>query len=225
MVIKAVIFDLDQALLDRTTSLQKFLNWQIDALGLIDTNLKSDFIQRFIEIDANGTVWKDQVYQQLIDEFGITQYTVSELLQIYIQDFNQFSTPFADVVFTIKQLFEQGFRLGLISNGKSPFQEHNFQALAVQNYFSSVIVSEAVQLRKPEPAIFQLACAQLNVELFEAVYVGDNEKVDVDGAKNAGLNAIHFQPNILDLDTRTTHLTISSFKILLTYLLEHADKI
>lgn len=222
MTLKAVIFDLDQTLLDRTRSLDKFLNWQVDSLGVVEAPLKSEFIQRFILIDANGAVWKDQVYAQLIREFGIHHLSASELLHSYIQEFRRFSTPFDDVELTIEKLFKHGFKLGLISNGKSPFQEYNFQALGIDAYFSSVIVSEAVHLRKPDPAIFQLSCQQLGVELSEAVYVGDNKSVDVEGAKNAGLQAIYFQPDVLkhELDDHT-YRKVSNFKTLLSLLLKN----
>lgn len=224
MEIKAVIFDLDQTFLDRTRSLEKFLDWHIDCFDLVEANLKSDFIQRFIVLDANGSVWKDQVYQQLIHEFKITDYTMSELLQRYVQEFQRFSTPFDHVELSIQQLFKQGFKLGLISNGKSPFQEHNFQALGLEPYFSSVIVSEAVGLRKPDPAIFQLSCQQLAVELSEAVYIGDNKVVDVEGAKNAGLQAIHFQPDVLESDFQDkTDRRVSNFRTLLSMLLKNNE--
>ena len=72
---KAVLFDLDQTLLDRNTSLKSFLNWQVNDLQLIYQAQKEIFIQRFIELDANGSVWKDLVYRQLIDEFKIVQYS------------------------------------------------------------------------------------------------------------------------------------------------------
>ncbi|MFV5191274.1 hypothetical protein ACMXYY_03920, partial [Acinetobacter courvalinii] len=60
---KAVIFDLDQTILDRTTSLIKFLNWQINFFQLVSTMKKEFFIQRFLELDDNGKIWKDSVYQ------------------------------------------------------------------------------------------------------------------------------------------------------------------
>lgn len=62
-LIKTVLFDLDQTLLDRTTSLAKFLDWQINFFNLVSSNNKDIFKQRFIELDSNGTVWKDIVYQ------------------------------------------------------------------------------------------------------------------------------------------------------------------
>lgn len=65
-MIQAVLFDLDQTLLDRTSSLVQFLNWQLNTLSLVPLSQQQNFIQRFIALDANGAVWKDKVYAQLI---------------------------------------------------------------------------------------------------------------------------------------------------------------
>ena len=157
-MIQVVLFDLDQTLLDRTSSLKAFLNWQVNFFELVTIQQKPQFIQRFIELDNNGSVWKDQIYAQLIQEFQISSYSTQALLENYIQDFNKFCRSFSDVDLVIYSLFKANFSLGLISNGKTPFQEDNFKALGLSEYFSSVIVSEAVGLRKPHPEIFQLAC-------------------------------------------------------------------
>ena len=108
---KAVLFDLDQTLLDRNTSLKSFLNWQVNDLQLIYQAQKEIFIQRFIELDANGSVWKDLVYRQLIDEFKIIQYSEQQLLERYIQDFNKFCVAFDGVGETIVKLHQDGFKL------------------------------------------------------------------------------------------------------------------
>jgi len=63
---KVLLFDLDQTILNRNESLNRFLNWQINFMQLVPRKLKESFIQRFIELDDNGRVWKDQVYGQLI---------------------------------------------------------------------------------------------------------------------------------------------------------------
>lgn len=61
-MIKAILFDLDQTLLDRMGALKRFLNWQVSFLQLVSNAQKQQFIQRFIMLDANGSVWKDVVY-------------------------------------------------------------------------------------------------------------------------------------------------------------------
>jgi putative hydrolase of the HAD superfamily len=62
----------------------------------------------------------------------------------------------------------------------------------VANYFDTMIFSEEVGIRKPDSQIFHLAARRLDVEPTEIVHVGDNLKMDVWGAKNAGLRAVHF---------------------------------
>jgi len=62
----------------------------------------------------------------------------------------------------------------------------------VAKYFDSMIFSEEIGIRKPDPRIFYLAAERLGVQPCEIVHVGDNLKTDVWGAMNAGLKAIHF---------------------------------
>lgn len=204
-MIQAVLFDLDQTLLDRSASLKHFLTWQVNALPLVVNSEKQSFIESFIELDANGTVWKDVVYRQLIQKFKISEFTEQQLLTSYIQDFNQFCVAFMGVDTVIQKLFKAGYSLGLISNGKTPFQEHNFQALGLNQYFSSVIISEAVGLRKPQAEIFQLACQQMNVRPEQCVMVGDNEIADIQGAKNIGMQTILFDPDQKMRSTQADH--------------------
>ncbi|MCH7392693.1 HAD-IA family hydrolase [Acinetobacter dispersus] len=192
---KAVIFDLDQTLLDRTTSLIKFLTWQINFFQLVTAHDRESFIQRFLELDDNGKVWKDRVYENLIQEFSIHGHSKEILLTSYINDFNKFSCCFEHVENTIIQLKQQGYLIGLISNGRTPFQEHNFYALGLTEFFSSTIVFEAIGLRKPDPAIFLLSCQQLGVHPKDCTFVGDNELADIQAAKAVGMKTIFFHPN------------------------------
>lgn len=128
-------------------------------------------------------------------EFKITQFSSDFLLEMYLHDFNRFCLAFEGVEHSIQTLHQTGYRLGLISNGKTPFQEHNFQALGLTEYFSSVLVSEAVGLRKPDLAIFKLASQQLAVQPEQCIFIGDNEQADILGAKRAKMNTIFFNPD------------------------------
>jgi putative hydrolase of the HAD superfamily len=134
----AVIFDLDQTILDRQQSLVNFVTWQCRGMLRADIKDESSFIHRFIELDANGSVWKDVVYQALICEFSIQNWTVSELLSVYENCFCGFSVPKVGVAEAITEIAKQHC-IGLISNGMSPFQERNFRCLGFSALFGSVI--------------------------------------------------------------------------------------
>ena len=203
MPIRAVIFDLDQTLLDRATSLLEFLRWQVEGMLKPDLENPADFVSRFVELDNNGRVWKDEVYQRLIEEFDIENWKVEELLSVYVSCFCAFCVPRLGVDRAIQELAEN-YSLGLISNGKTPFQERNFRALGISELFGSIIVSEAVGVKKPDPKIFLLGCSDLNVYPEEAVFVGDNPDADIKGAQQAGLKTIfvpsEFYPNCENAD-------------------------
>ncbi len=189
MPIRAVIFDLDQTLLDRTASLLAFLTWQTEGMLKPDLENPAAFISRFIELDDHGRVWKDRVYRQLIEEFDLKHWKMEELLWVYEACFCASCVPRLGADQAIPDL-AKNYCLGLISNGKTPFQERNFRALGFSDVFDSVIVSEAVGMRKPDARIFHLGCSELGVSPEEAAYVGDNPVADIRGAREAGLKTI-----------------------------------
>ena len=186
---RAVLFDLDQTLLDRDRSLHAFLQWQ--CTNTLKPHLKgpTSFISRFTDLDDNGKTWKDSVYTQLIEEFNIQSLSPGNLLNEYTDTFYKFTIPRQGIPKAIESLAGT-YRLGLITNGPSPFQEQNFHSLGFSSHFESIIVSEAVGLRKPDPAIFHLACSELDVSPAETIYIGDNPESDIRGAQNAGLKTI-----------------------------------
>ena len=189
----AILFDLDQTLLNRHDSLIQFCDWQATQQFGFDPVTTQRYINRFVALDADGAVWKDQVYAQLKPEFGITD-SVQDLVASYLNDFQNFCIPFPKVPETIQQLHAQGYRLGLISNGRTPFQQQNFHSLGLNGYFSSIVVSAAVGLRKPDPAIFLFACQQLELAPEQCIFIGDNERADIQGAQSVGMTAIRFDP-------------------------------
>lgn len=186
---KAVIFDLDQTLLDRERSLLAFVRWQCRGMLRSHINDEEAFVSRFIALDANGAVWKDRVYEALVEEFKIEGWSTAELLSVYENCFCAFAVPKLGVPEALEEI-SVSYRLGLISNGMSPFQERNFRALGLSSHFKSVIVSEAVHLRKPDPRIFHRCCDELGVIPSNALYVGDHPVTDMEGARDAGLKTI-----------------------------------
>jgi len=146
---RAALFDLDETILDRSGSLREFATWQATGMLRSIINDKALFIERFIELDQKGMVWKDEVYKSLVEEFSITEWSVDELLNVYLLTFCAFCKPRNGAVAAIEKFRDNGFKIGLVSNGKTPFQERNFQALGISELFDCIVVSEAVGLRKP----------------------------------------------------------------------------
>jgi putative hydrolase of the HAD superfamily len=191
--IAAVLFDLDETLLDRTQSLMQFVLAQYRRFYPHFQHVPSAaYLRRVIELDAHGTVWKDKVYQQLLAELQITSVGWEELLDDYVTHFADACVGFPNLHAALGALATRGYRLGIVTNGQSPFQERNIAALGIRHYFDTILVSEAEGVRKPDAAIFLRAAARLQARADETVFVGDNPQADIAGAQRCGMKAIWF---------------------------------
>lgn len=118
IVIKAVLFDLDETLLNRDESVKKFIEMQYNRLNKFVGHVpKEKYMSRFIELDNRGYVWKEQVYQQLVDEFNIIDIHWEKLLQDYISEFKNNCVPFPNLIIMLEELKRKHLLLGIITNG------------------------------------------------------------------------------------------------------------
>ncbi len=124
---------------------------------------------RRLGIDDDAEVLARAVY----DEFGS-----AELWRLY-----------DDVVPAFERLREEGIRVGVISNWDSRL-ESVLDGLGLTPYLDTVVCSAAVGLHKPDPRIFDLACARLDVLPEHCVHIGDHFYSDIVGARSAGLAAV-----------------------------------
>lgn len=116
---------------------------------------------RFIELDCHGYLWKDKVYRALVAEFKISGLDWQTLLQDYEAQFQFHCVPFPFIVEVLSTLKQQGYLLGIVSNGVGVFQTRAIAGLGIQDYFEAILISEIEQVRKPQAEIFDRAASQL----------------------------------------------------------------
>lgn len=190
MSVEAVLFDLDGTLLDRDSSLLEFIEDQYQRYPELQTADKERFIQRFIELDNHGYVWKDKVYQQIINEFAIQDIGWSKLLDDYLHNFQEHCIGYPNLLDMLMELKKHDIKLALISNGYGQFQDDNFRSLHIAHLFDEVLISEWEGLRKPDPAIFNRALSKLNVAAENALFVGDHPDNDIRASRAVGMKTV-----------------------------------
>ena len=121
---------------------------------------------------------------------------VEELSSAYVSPFFEIP-PYLnpDAINVLEDLTEAGKLIGLICNtGLTPcFALKEFlDSEGVLEYFDFLVFSDEIGFRKPNPKIFHFLARKLKVDPCSVVHVGDNLKLDVWGAKNAGFKAILF---------------------------------
>jgi putative hydrolase of the HAD superfamily len=216
---KAVLFDLDGTLLERDTSLALFVRDQYDRYSQFQVVDKDVFVQRFIDLDNHGYVWKDKVYQQLIDEFSILGVEWTELLNDYLNGFQKHCVGFPNLMNMLIELRNSGVKIALISNGYGQFQYDNFKSLGIGHLFDEVLISEWEGLRKPDPAIFIRALSKLGVEAAEALFVGDHPENDIRASRAVGMKAAWKRNDIVSSGSVDADVVIDDLGELTQYIL------
>jgi putative hydrolase of the HAD superfamily len=188
--VDTVIFDLDQTLLDKDQSLINFANYQYDKFSLVRfIPDKRGFIDKFIEFN-NIVMPKEEVYEKLISIFNIEKCLFVELLDDLNNHFHMYSVGYPGLHEMLKALKEQGYKLGIITNGRDFYQRNKISALGISEYFDYIVTSGEVNIKKPDPEIFKIALKNLNSLSDRCVMVGDNLKADVIPAKELGMYTV-----------------------------------
>jgi len=113
MPIKAVLFDLDNTVLDRTRTLELYLAWQADDYLNLSHDDCEQFIERFMKLDNNGMTAKEEVYAELISVFNISDHTADELTQIYREQLGRFCCEKRHIKDAVSTIKSQGFKTGI----------------------------------------------------------------------------------------------------------------
>ncbi|SDG16090.1 MULTISPECIES: HAD family hydrolase [unclassified Duganella] len=92
--------------------------------------------------------------------------------------------PYADVL-PVLPLLQGMLRLGVITNGNA-----DLEVIGMDHHFEYQLSSSMFGRAKPDPEIFRSACTAMGVAPQDAVYVGDDLRLDVQGAQGAGLRAV-----------------------------------
>ncbi|KAJ2059053.1 hypothetical protein GGI17_004644 [Coemansia sp. S146] len=111
-------------------------------------------------------------------------------------------TMFDDVPRVLQYLQRKGIKLGVISN-MDESAESVLRSLGIRRYFDFVLKSINVGVEKPDPRIFELALGAVNVRPYDALHVGDSERLDYLPARSVGMEARlvdRSRPSVGDID-------------------------
>ncbi|WP_137819027.1 HAD family hydrolase [Pseudomonas sp. 2FG] len=101
-------------------------------------------------------------------------------------------TFFAETVPTL-ELLAGRFILGVITNGNA-----DVRRLGLADYFQFALCAEELGVGKPDPRPFLTALQRAGVAASAAVHIGDHPGDDIQGAREAGMRAIWFNPERKD---------------------------
>jgi len=189
-MIKAILFDLDETLIDRAETMRRFLMAQHGLFPELSAHSSAAFSDACLVHQDNGYADKLGAYASACKDLGFTDSSLAERLFADFKDrYGRDSVPFPGVSETLKLLQSQ-YRIGLVSNGRTKGQTAKIESCGIRGFFSSICISESFGYKKPEVAIFKACLEELSVVPSEAVFIGDNPVADIEPAKKLGMFAI-----------------------------------
>jgi HAD superfamily hydrolase (TIGR01662 family) len=100
---------------------------------------------------------------------------------------------FPDVPEALATLKATGVEMAIITNASVPMwmRDIELKACGILDFFGPCRITAAdAGYIKPHPIIFEKALAALNIKPIQAVYIGDNITADILGAQRVGMRAI-----------------------------------
>lgn len=199
-MIKAVYFDLDNTLVDRAASIDKFTETFLDAYRSRLDKFESGYVSSLIKsVDNGGYLPKDSRYTKVFEAIGEElvlklpwrfQPTPKELSDYWKSVFPQSSIEMAGAKDLLQCLHTLGYFIGIISNGAQRSREEILASTSFSRLIGQLVSSESFGTRKPDPEIFIKSVAEKGFRTDECIYVGDHPVNDMQGASSAGMKAI-----------------------------------
>ena len=170
----------------------------------------NDFIEKYIPI--NQACWKlyqnDEIshlelrYNRLKFSFDAINVTISD------EDIDQIANDYIDCLTDNNYLFDGAidileylkpkYKLHIITNGFANIQDKKINNALLSGYFSTITNSESAGVKKPNSIIFDYAVNLAKASKENCIMIGDCLDADVNGALNAGIDAIFFNSKELE---------------------------
>lgn len=112
---------------------------------------------------------------------------VEALVETLLYDHVGLMTIDPETTQALRNARDSGWRIGVVTNGTTAQQMLKIQTVGLEPYVDAVIISEAEQVKKPDPEIFLIAARRLGAELAGGWMVGDHPAADIAGGRAAGL--------------------------------------
>lgn len=215
---RQLFFDLDRTLWDFEANSKKALQQLFVDLEL-DSHIAhfNHFHHTYVRINTElwnaygkGKIGKaelrDSRFQHTLEYHGIHDSSITKRLSDgYIEISPRQTLLFPDAIDVLEHFRKEGYHMHIITNGFPEVQYVKLENSGLASYFRQILCSEEVGFTKPHRGIFHEALRRTDCRAEHAIMIGDDFKIDIVGALNAGWTAIHFDPEHKFKKERNVH--------------------
>ncbi|MEV6280809.1 HAD family hydrolase [Nocardia sp. NPDC051832] len=200
MIVRAVLWDIDDTLFDYSGSDRAGVLRHLEAEGLLEAHGGAE-----LAVERWRAIMEAEFARFLAGEVDIFEHRrcrarvflgvdlpdaeADAWFNRYIAHYQDSWTLFPDVPGVLTALAPL-VRQAVLSNSSMANQERKLRTLGIRTHFEAVLCSDELGYAKPAAEAFHAACAAMDLPPAEVVYVGDRLDIDGLGARDAGLTAV-----------------------------------
>ena len=205
--INQVVFDLDHTLWDFNKNSKTALTQIYADLNLNQYLPSFDlFYRNYIEVNdelwakyRKGLVQKDYLRSaRFLESFKHFDFEDNEVATKMGDEYVRISphqTNLLPNTLEILSYLSKKYPLHILTNGFQEIQNIKLTKSGLLPFFETITCSEEIGVNKPNVEIFRHVESKIEAKEGEIVMIGDNLEADIDGALNAGWEAIYFGEN------------------------------
>ena len=180
-----LLVDLDNTLIDRAGAVDRWAREFAAAHGRGSADAAW-----LVAADRDGLEPRERFARMIAERFGLDGQDEGAILAELRGGLVRELVPDDAVTRALRDARAAGWVPFVVTNGTVAQQERKLRHAGLDREVAGWVVSEGVGLRKPDPAIFQVAAARAGESLAGAMMIGDSAQADVGGARAAGVRAV-----------------------------------
>lgn len=192
-MIKALLFDIDNTLIDFWKMKQKSCEAAVDAMIAAGLNIEKDEALKdlFLLYDKYGIEHKE-IFEKLLKQTeGQVDYRiVAHGIIAYRKLRDSQLMPYPGTIPTLIEL-KKKYKLAIVSDAPRLNAWFRLVALNIDEFFDVVITAADARKQKTHAAPFKAALKKLGIKPEEALMIGDRVKRDIETAKKLGIKTCY----------------------------------
>ncbi len=191
MAIKAILFDLDNTLIDFMKFKRETARASAKAMvkkGLPATE-KKIYNRIFRIYDEYGIEYQKTFYQVIKPynlEVGEAERIQQAAITAYLKKKFRVLRPYPSVKPVLRKL-KRRYMLGIVTDAPRNKAWQRLVICGLDDMFDAVVTIDDAGRKKPHRAPFEMALKRLKIKPSEALFVGDNADRDMTGARTLGM--------------------------------------
>ena len=148
--------------------------------------------------EASPEIEITEVFEKLYQEKGVV---ADKPLAIHTgQFFRALSTDYVRLYPGTKEMLahlkKMGKKVYLLSNAQRIFTAYEMNVLGITKYFDDILISSDYHTKKPDERFFHILLERHKLDVSHSLYIGNDSRCDVGGAKGVGMPVFYVNSNI-----------------------------